>query len=457
MAEDRTEPREYTWRQRWPWTEIFQGFRIALDLNKLLLAAAGIMVMALGWWLLAWIFSISATKPEWKTGKAYNPATYGGLDDEEKEKRAWRDFKSDRKKWNLLHRAAGRADALEFIGAGDLAETPKEYDALTELAEKKTLTDEAVAAAAKKADVTDLARFRERVETLRAARADEEAKRLDSPYRKKAGELRTWPWFEDRGPNPYLLLTGQVPAWERGGFWDWLFRKQVPVLLEPLYKMVRPVILFFDADAGPLTSFYFLLVLLWTFVTWAIFGGAITRIAAVQIARQEKITLPEALRFTVRRWLSFVTAPVFPLLFVAFLVVFMIIYGAFYMIPYFGDIAVGGLFWWVMLFFGVLMAVALIGLVGWPLMYSTVSAEGTDSWEAVSRSYPGLRGAPRAVRRLHGLVRRLPEQVGRHPDADDRDLEPRAVAPVRLRPDVVRLAQPPAQGRAAGRRPARRR
>jgi hypothetical protein len=33
------------------------------------------------------------------------------------------------------------------------------------------------------------------------------------------------------------------------------------------------------------------------------------------------------------------------------------------------------------------MAVALVGLVGWPLMSATVSTEGTDSWEAVSRSY----------------------------------------------------------------------
>ncbi len=40
-----------------------------------------------------------------------------------------------------------------------------------------------------------------------------------------------------------------------------------------------------------------------------------------------------------------------------------------------------------MLIFGLVMAVTLVGLVGWPLMSATISTEGTDSWEAVSRSY----------------------------------------------------------------------
>jgi hypothetical protein len=47
-----------------------------------------------------------------------------------------------------------------------------------------------------------------------------------------------------------------------------------------------------------------------------------------------------------------------------------------------------------MLLAGLGIAVALIGLVGWPLMSATVSAEGTDSWEAVSRSYSYVFGAP---------------------------------------------------------------
>ena len=41
-----------------------------------------------------------------------------------------------------------------------------------------------------------------------------------------------------------------------------------------------------------------------------------------------------------------------------------------------------------MLLIGLVMALSLVGLaVGWPLMAPTISAEGTDSWEALSRSF----------------------------------------------------------------------
>src|SRR5205823_10656261 len=90
----------------------------------------------------------------------------------------------------------------------------------------------------------------------------------------------------------------------------------------------------------------------------------------------------------------FVTAPLFPLLFVGFLLVFGVIFGFFHMIPLFGDIFVDGLFWWVPMLLGLLMAVGMVGLIGWPLMSATISTEGTDSWEAVSRSYSDLCPAP---------------------------------------------------------------
>src|SRR6516225_2172022 len=58
MAEDRTDSREMTWRTLFPWTELFRGFSLALDPNKLFLAAIGIFLMALSWWILAWFFTL---------------------------------------------------------------------------------------------------------------------------------------------------------------------------------------------------------------------------------------------------------------------------------------------------------------------------------------------------------------------------------------------------------------
>ena len=202
------------------------------------------------------------------------------------------------------------------------------------------------------------------------------------------------------------------------------------------------------------------------------FGGAITRIAAVQVARGEKIGLVDALRFTLKRILSYITAPLFPLVFIFVLLVVMVVFGFPFMIPIFGDIVMAGLLWPVMILLGLLMAVALVGLVGWPLMSATVSAEGTDSWEAVSRSYSYVYQKPwhfiwySLVAVAYGavvvffvgfmgsltvyLAKWGVSQTPRH-----HRRPPRAEFPVRVRPDLVRLAAAAAQGRRGGRRAGR--
>src|SRR5207302_1512054 len=108
---------------------------------------------------------------------------------------------------------------------------------------------------------------------------------------------------------------------------------------------------------------------------------AITRLAAVQIARKEKIGMMEAVRFTLARYLSYFSAPLFPLLFVLIVLIFLIIFGLFHLIPLVGDVIVDGLGWPLVILGGIGMALALVGLVGWPLMYATISTEGSDSFD----------------------------------------------------------------------------
>jgi len=48
MAEDKVEGREVSWQHLFPWTQLFRGFQIALDPNKLFLAAMGILAMTVG-------------------------------------------------------------------------------------------------------------------------------------------------------------------------------------------------------------------------------------------------------------------------------------------------------------------------------------------------------------------------------------------------------------------------
>ena len=56
MAEGRVEPSTLPVRKDYQWTEIFKSFQVALDPRKLLVAAAGILVMSFGWYLLSTMF-----------------------------------------------------------------------------------------------------------------------------------------------------------------------------------------------------------------------------------------------------------------------------------------------------------------------------------------------------------------------------------------------------------------
>ena len=411
MAEEKVEPRETSWRQLLPWTELFRGFQVALDLNKLALAAAGILAMAFGWWLLALLFT---------AGESKAPPTFSG------DANAWAQFRQDRDHWTLMHKAAGigepgaREEAIDHVATyGEWVnydKAVKGFDAsqkAADAAEKAVVlatanVDSAMVHAEKKPPEED-----PEVIKAKAALTDAEARVKRTPLEdflkanqfsdskaallasltsgngplKPYGTLSTWPWFEDRGPNPFLLATGQLgKPWEVGHFWEWFLTQQVPVLIEPIVKLLLPIIYFFSPGADVKSRLYFLCVLIWTVAVWSVFGGAITRIAAVQVARGEKIGLVDAVRFTLKRILSYVTAPLFPLLFIF---VLLVMHGRF-RLPvhdphlrrsYGGPVVAGDDP------AGLLMAVALVGLVGWPLMAATVSAEGTDSWEAVSRSY----------------------------------------------------------------------
>jgi hypothetical protein len=370
MANDKVDGRELSWRGLFPWTELFRGFQISLDLNKLLLAAAGILVMAFGWWLLSVIFgSFYQTKPDFPG----NYVTTAGGDNA----KGWEEFRRQREQWNIMHEAAtvgGDDQKYEIL---DLATSYDEYVLLKDAISAgpdKAARDKEIEALAAKGKITP-------------ARAQFLEDRLGAD--KPGGTLSTWPWSEDRGPNPFLLVTGQsgVP-WQPGHFWDWFLRHQLLVVLEPLVKLVRPMVYFFSSRYEGFTPrLYFFLVFVWTVLTWSFFGGAITRIAAVQVARGEKIGLMDAVNFTVRRFVSYLTAPLFPIGFVLVLVVFGILFGVLQLIPLAGDLVSGLVapIWYIL---GLLIAVTLAGLVvGWPLMSPTISAEGTDSWEAVSRSF----------------------------------------------------------------------
>jgi hypothetical protein len=500
MAEDQVGLRRDEPRPLPLWTKLFSGFKVALDPKKLLLAAAGILVMWFGWYVLSVARYATSSKPNWSDYKEQASSDRDA---------AFRSFKQAHNHWKLAYEMAAplpsSPDKAEPFDAADKADSAAEYELIQDKQTKyekeiskrtqrvklergdatrswllveavkipfgvendkelETLAAdlrsnpltaeklmEAYDGTPQKEDGKKAVRLRnitlvnidpkaweafekdlrssrqlsdikrQVVEELREKRATDDGERRDLQAALKAieliemkaaqrylpvGQIRTWPGWEYRGPNPYLLATGQVHTrisdrsseapWAGGAFLPWFAGVEVPVLLEPLVKFLRPVIYLLHPEAGFWNRIYLTLAIVWTLATWAVFGGAITRMAAVQVARNnEKIGLTDAVRFAWSRFQSFLSAPLLPLAFVLILTVLLFVFGLIVAWTFFlGDILVVGLGFPLALILGLIMAVVLVGLVGWPLMYATISTEGSDSFDAISRSYSYVYQAP---------------------------------------------------------------
>ena len=126
----------------------------------------------------------------------------------------------------------------------------------------------------------------------------------------------------------------------------------------------------------------------------AIFGGAIARVVALQFARDERIGAGRALAFSLKKFGSFFAAPLIPLLIIAIVVLLILLGGLLGAIPYFGEI-IAGLLLGLTFVGGFVIALVLIGWgVGLHLMYPTIAVEGSDSFDAISRSFAYLFARP---------------------------------------------------------------
>lgn len=135
------------------------------------------------------------------------------------------------------------------------------------------------------------------------------------------------------------------------------------------------------------TSFtYLLLCALWALIVWSLFGGAITRSAALWMAREDRLSFRRSLVWGMWKWPSYFGGPVFPLLGVLLAVIPAAL--VCWLLKSDAGVLALGIAWPLILACGLTLAILLVGLLfGWPLMWPTVSAEGTDSFDALSRSY----------------------------------------------------------------------
>jgi len=123
-------------------------------------------------------------------------------------------------------------------------------------------------------------------------------------------------------------------------------------------------------------------------------GGAVCRITALQFARGEKPGMAEAIRFSTKRFVNFFTAPLAPIGIIIFIGLFIFLLGLAGNIPRAGELIIG-LGMPLALFAGVLVAVIVIGAVaGLNLMFPAVAYDGSDCFDAISRSFSYVYARP---------------------------------------------------------------
>jgi hypothetical protein len=150
--------------------------------------------------------------------------------------------------------------------------------------------------------------------------------------------------------------------------------------------LTRPFIEMFHGDRNYIDVAFFFLCGVWELFVWGLVGGAITRIAALKFTRDEAPGLVAALKHAARKLPSYSLPPLVALVWAAVFGVQLMVIGLAMRVDFLALLA--GIFWPFVILLGLLMAILLLGLLaGWPLMWATVSVEGTDSFDALSRSF----------------------------------------------------------------------
>src|SRR5487761_499827 len=151
-------------------------------------------------------------------------------------------------------------------------------------------------------------------------------------------------------------------------------------------QLRAPFCQLFDRELGVTGLAFLVCACLWATAVWALFGGAITRRAALQLGREENIGLKGSLRYAAGRWGSYFLAPLLPLLGLLICACPILVLGA--LMRFDVGLLLAGVVWPLALLASMMMALLLLALLfGWPLMWPTISTEMSDSFDALSRSW----------------------------------------------------------------------
>lgn len=384
MADEQQTINRINWRAVFPFTHIFRSFRVAIHPSKLILALVGILlVYGAGRVLdLFWPGVPAGEVGQW-VNTASSSAEPGKAMAEWRD--SWRKRQQEELQRGVLALLSDVKDELKGKSAEDRRKVAEDWAKSGAAVGHityflRTQRDEEV----KKA--------REAFDKLESKDKTKEArenldKQIQGIYAAvDAGVKRA---KDTRGEGLFItFMTCQAAQFN--GIVAGVQNLSLSQTVQGLWNFV---------SVGPVWAFsnypiYFCILTLIILLIYALFGGAVSRIAAMQVAREEKIGMKEALKFSFGKLLSFAFAPIIPLVIVVLLGLLLALGGLIGSIPWAGPVLMGVLFF-LALALGFVITLVLLGTVGGlNLMYPTIAAEGSDSFDAISRSFSYLYAKP---------------------------------------------------------------
>jgi len=398
MLEEGYVIRGINWRQTFPVTNIFRSFRIAFHPSKMVLGLALLLTVYVGGRILDRIWPVHARAV---AGEVEQYQQLIGSGDDRHALAQWRDEQQKQidaaYASELLARGVDKDAAIALQDAQARNKSAELGDAIAkQLTDtvNQTWTDyKAIVAQAE----ADYAKPTEKSAALRKTRdviIDQAGKvrnsllaaAYDQAYQDKT-QIKSY-LGQGLFISTFEYETHQVSRLARAILHDnWFGEGGVKDSVINLVT-VGPVWLI---TCHPI--FFILIALLFLFA-WSLFGGAISRIAAVHVARDEKISVRQAVNFSVGKFISFASAPVVPLLIFGLIGLVVAVAGLLTNVNFLGPIIVGAAFILALLA-GLLMTIVLLGTLGGiNLMYPTIAVEGSDSFDAISRSFSYVYARP---------------------------------------------------------------
>lgn len=368
---DRVKLDEVDWQNILPWLRLFRCFRSAVHPAKLLTAWLFVVLL----FAIASLLSYAADDVQPGEIDVFRRVHADTMSDGEFTK--WREETAKRLREQITPRLKSLADdGLLPPALAEAESDAKFYDEAATFVHEHYLAAYEKAVAAEDDDAT-LEKIRESRREALATLSQRQAK----PVFKAAFEFKvaaldrlcraavSWEW----GFDELFGATSGAPS-----------NAAVMPQSESVVGALRDMLIILPSWLWQAHPWFLVFYLIAAWLLWSYFGGALSRMTAMQAARQSRISLTDGRRYVHRNLGSYLFSPLAPAFVIGFLSLVMVIAGV-VLFSWILDV-VGGAFFFLALFGGFALAFAMLIMVGGlQMFYPAIAYEGAGIFDAVSR------------------------------------------------------------------------